>query len=565
MGRVQMTIMFKRKGGTGRMAPIMLFILLFLLMLLHLPPVGQVQADSQHRYTILKETCDLRVNPNGGAHIEYLISIQNEGKLLEGLDIRMPNRRYDLSSAQARISGFIIPEDNIKQSGKYENGVYLDFGSYPIPTNGLGSVWLRIWDPVIAFEDDKYQDYSKIDFTPAWFPEEENTYTRELEYNIHLPAGIPTNDIFVLGEMYTTLDSIPEGIKVQWVYENINWSRGEERKDLGVRVPSEHVEAHSQFWEITIYEYLDFFTPLNIAILIGIVIVLIVAIILLNRAIGKRVPYNPPSFTKEISRVDHSIGPTTFAYLDGKRPRRILAMLLVQSLKEGVVKIETKEPLRLSQGKGKSTIENNPFQSLKNGALDLENTKAFFQGLRTGLDEKGKVFDMGATKKHFAKRVDNAWSRLASSKGALEESKNLDRELLWMLMDKGMKKRWGRHIHTRDEVNIPEWLFLFLYDDKEYRRKRVQAKGSSPFLDFLKNKTNSVFNLSGVTIDGEDFDEKLIDTLYQLEEGIESRAEIKKYLSTINRYTPRASEKKPNLRNLPEANRGAYIKYGGGA
>jgi hypothetical protein len=555
---------FRRKGGTQRAFIAILLILFVLVVIPNLPPVGQVQADSKHRYTILKETCDLRVNPNGGAHIEYLISIQNEGKLLKGLDIRMPNRRYDLSSAQARISGFIIPEDNIKQSGKYENGVYLDFGGYPIPTNGLGSVWLRIWDPVIAFEDDKYQDYSKIDFTPAWFPEEENTYTRELEYNIHLPAGIPTNDIFVLGEMYTTLDSVPEGIKVQWVYDNINWSREEERKDLGVRVPSEHVEAHSQFWEITIYEYLDFFTPLNIAILIGIVIVLIIAIILLNRAIGKRVPYDPPTFKKEISRVDHSIDPTTFAYLDGKRPRRILAMLLVQSLKEGVVKIDNKEPLRLSQGKGRSSTENNPFQSLKNGALDPEAVKDYFQALKGGLDEKGKVFDMVATKKHFTKRVDNAWARLASSKGTLEESKNLDREVLWMLIDKGMKKNWGRHIHTRDEVTIPEWLFLFLYDDKEYRRKRVQAKGRSPFLDFLKEKSNSVFNLSAVTIDGEDFDEKLIDTIYQLEEGIESNVEIKKYLSTIRRYSPRAPEKKPNLRNLPEANRGAYIKYGGG-
>lgn len=560
-----MTVKFRRKGGTERILIATLLILLALLVVPSLPPVGQVQADSEHRYTILKETCDLRVDPNGGAHIEYLISIQNEGKHLEGLDIRMPNRRYDLSSAQARISGLIIPGNDIKESGKYENGVHLDFGINPIPTNGLGTVWLRIWDPVIAMEDDKYQDYSKIDFTPAWFPVKENTLTSELEYNIHLPTGIPTNDIFVLDEMYTSLESNPDGIKVQWIYKNINWSWEEERKDLGVRVPSEHVEAHSEFWEITMYEYLDFFTPLNIALLIGVVIVLIVAIILLNRAIGKRVPYDPPTITKGISRVDHSIDSTMFAYLDGKRPRRILAMVLVQSLKEGTIKIDSKKPLKLSRGKGKSSIENNPFESLKNGALDPDAIKYYFQALKSGLDERGKTFDIGATKTHFTKRVDNAWARLASSKGALEESKNLDREILWMLLDKGIKKRWGRHIHTRDQVTIPEWLFLFLYDDREYRRKRVQAKGSTPFLDFLKKKTNSVFNQSSVTIDGEDFDEKLIDTIYQLEEGIESSAEIKRYLSTIKRYKPGAPGKKPNLKNLPEANRGVYIKYGGGA
>jgi hypothetical protein len=131
-----------------------------------------------------------------------------------------------------------------------------------------------------------------------------------------------------------------------------------------------------------------------------------------------------------------------------------------------------------------------------------------------------------------------------------------------------MKKKWGRHLQTRDDVTIPEWLFLLLYDDKEYRRTRAlptEGKGDRNFLEFIRDKAHSVLDISGVTIDGEDLDEKLVDLVYLFEEELESDKGLKRHLATIKRYRPPAAkEKKRALKNLPEENRGAYIRYGGG-
>jgi len=550
--------------------PLILFVAAIFLLLLVAPcisPAGEAEAASEYNYTILKESCDLQMDPNGGAHIEYLITINNQGKFLQGLDIRMPNLRYDLDTAQAQISGNMLSSSNVKQSSKYDNGVYLDFGVYPIPSNGVGTVWLKIWAPVIALEDDKYEDYSKIRFTPAWFPEEDNTMTNELVFTIHLPPGIPNNDIFPLGEKFTTQESDTQGTIVRWEYEDITWSKSSSRPDMGVRVPSKYVEAKSEFWEITIYEYLEFFSPLNVLILLGIVIVIIVLAILLNKMIGKRTPYKSPTFTVEATKVDHSLDPVTFAYLDGKRPKRVLAILLLLSLRDGVVKIGPKEPLTLQQEWGKGSVKNNPYLKLLDGQLEVGRVKIFFRELDQSLGSKAKSYDLNETKSYYERRVEHAWKRLNATKHPLDEIRVMDQEIGWMAQEKYMKKKWGKHISTRDEVTIPEWLFLLLYNEPDYKAWTVQADikdDDQGYLQFLKRSARPFFNTSGVTVDGEDTDENLIETIYDFEQFIESKKDVKRYLATVKRYKPKDVTKKPNIKTLPEENKGTYIKYGGG-
>ncbi len=529
-------------------------------------PVSTASAQSGYTYTILKEECTLYVDPNGGADIEYLISIQNQGAFLKGLDIRMPNIRYDLDSAQATISGNLLSSSQITESKKYDKAVHVDFGANPIPSNGLGTLWLKVWDPVMALEDKEYSDYSTIAITPAWFQEDENTVVRELVVTIKLPLDTPPGDVVAVEDVFKSKESDGQTLNVQWTFENIHWSKSSVRRDIGIRVPSDNVEAHSEFREITLYEYLELVTPLNIAILIGAVILLIIAIILLNRAIGKRAPYEPPTFTKDVSLVDQTLGPAKFAYLDGRKPQRIMAILLLLAIRDGVVTVSSKDPLKIRQGKGKSRDPNSPFKQLNNGMLDPVAVRSYFEDIKEDLDTKAGDYDLEATKKHYARRMEHSFTRLGAAKGALEEIRTIDQEIGWMILDRSIKKRWGNYLQDNEEVTIPEWLFLLLYDDKDYTTMRFKpAGGNLDFFSYLKDRAGTIFELSGVTVDGEDTDELLIEQIYGFEKLIEADPEVKSYLSTIRKYKPSGSSKtKPNLKKLGESNRGAYIKYGGG-
>ena len=58
-----------------------------------------------YQFRVQKNESHIYIMPNGGVTIEYSITFENLGKLIDVVDIGLPNNNYDLTSAQAYIDG----------------------------------------------------------------------------------------------------------------------------------------------------------------------------------------------------------------------------------------------------------------------------------------------------------------------------------------------------------------------------------------------------------------------------------------------------------------------------
>ena len=136
--------------------------LLLILLAVPLGPVGETEAASNYKYVIKKEVCDLYIDEDGGTNIVYQFTIENKGDTLDRLDIRMPNRRYELNSVEATLMGNYISSSDITRSDRYDNGVHIKF-SNPIPPSGIQTLTVTAYDPIMAFEDDLYDNFAKVE------------------------------------------------------------------------------------------------------------------------------------------------------------------------------------------------------------------------------------------------------------------------------------------------------------------------------------------------------------------------------------------------------------------
>jgi hypothetical protein len=295
-----------------------------------------------------------------------------------------------------------------------------------------------------------------------------------------------------------------------------------------------------------------------------IVIAVVGLIILLTKMVGKRQPYESPTFTKDVTLVDLSLTPSQVAFLEGKRPRRVLSLLLIQSLREGSLQITSKEPLVLAPGKRSSEVKNNPFLKLKDGKLDPRIVNEYFDHLRADMDERGETLDMKSTKDYYQKRIEHSWSRLKATKGPLEEARTLDQEYGFMLSDKVLKKNFARMQKDHEELTIPEWLYKFLFKGEKYCVKLAKPKqDNDSFLDTIKDHSASIFTTRGVTVPTKGLDQMLIESMYILEDGVEDDDEMLDLLDAIKKYKVK-TPKEASIKDLPRANRGEYVKFGGG-
>lgn len=544
--------------------------LLFLVLLILSGPTANVTAGSRY-FTVVQEICDVKVEKDGGAWIEYSFTIKNGGDPLTDLDVRMPNTRFELDGSAASISGVYISSSAISESTRYEDAVHIDLSTNPINTNSISTVWLKVYDPIIALEDDKYEDYSVIEFTPAWFTEDETVLTEELIFRIHLPSGTDAGSIFTLGDEPDTIETAPTGeVIVTWEYTDINWAREGPNKDLGVRAPSKNVEGHSRFWSLTIYE---FFEGLNIiALVIGAVIMIglvIAAVIIVKKAFKKREAYVSPMMMKEASKIDYTLTPEAFAYLNGAPPQRVMALLLYRTVKEGGTNLVERFPIELKRTTKRAPYgKKNPFANPKNGTLDPKTVAAFFRMLDIEQKERLRSFDLDDTLTFYQERIDKAWDKLKRATEPASQMQVMDKEFIWMVQDKGFKKKWNQISEKREEMTIPEWLFIMSYDEESYETtiSRPRTKKEDEFIKLLMERPTSIFNQAGVIEPTKELGKALLFSFIDFIDEISETKGVGKVLNNTPRFRPEGSRKK-HLRpkDLPDINKRAYIKFRGGS
>lgn len=523
-----------------------------------LNPIATAQGATGTEYNILNEQCDLYVTKSGGGHIEYLITVQNLGPTLKGLDIRMPNSRYSLDTAEASINGMSISSDKITDSDKV-TGVHLDFGSNAIQTNYVGTIYLKIWDPVVAIKDEQYGGYAAITLTPTWFPPSENDLTTLLTLSIHLPQNISTTEIYTKGEHYTDIGpDAQDRTTAHWEYSNVRWSEQAPNMRMGITLPDKYVEAHSKFWSVTLLG--DMGAYLVIIIIVAVLLMggMAVGAYFIGKRLGNKPPYKRPLIMKGVSLIDNSLTPSTLAYISRSDPEKVLTLRMLESAKAGTVKATvSNNGLRLESLR---EDKKDPFTRLSGQQIGPEAVSAYFEDLAKALRAKGACFDLNKGLDGFGPRVEMGWEALRGTKGlALPEVQAFNRNIIWLLADEQFDEKWKEFARDRKELTIPLWLYRLTFDRPADKVKGMGHPKDEGFADLIMEHGGP----KGVTVRTKELTKGITGLVNRLANHFLDQEKIKAALGGSPVFDIR-SKRKSSVTSLPPSNKGAYQRFGGG-
>jgi hypothetical protein len=161
--------------------------------------MGEAVGES-YSFSLTEERVNVTVLKDGSVDIDYYFNFTNVG-FLDGVDVGLPNDRYDLSSASADVivEGAFVPPDQFY----WEPSPYIDVGVavqfLPVLTNAISDagtfeLFFHINNPQMVYLNEKVNDTVGVSFRPTWFdPNYQVGDTALLESRMMFPQGF-TNE-----------------------------------------------------------------------------------------------------------------------------------------------------------------------------------------------------------------------------------------------------------------------------------------------------------------------------------------------------------------------------------
>ena len=160
------------------------FIVAILISIFSLIPVNA----AQYKFAVKENTANISINQDGSVDIIYDITFQNakNGKIIDIVDIGLPNNHYDLSTARASI------EDNnlsaIKKSTYIPTGVEIPLGMHSIKSGGAKTLHFKIKNDKMIFQDDSDERFAALEFYPNYFGSKFTEGSSKLQVTFILPS-----------------------------------------------------------------------------------------------------------------------------------------------------------------------------------------------------------------------------------------------------------------------------------------------------------------------------------------------------------------------------------------
>jgi len=171
-------------------------LLSLLVLLLLLGSILTPVAAANLRFQVTRQVVNLYLNKTGTASIEYFYDFLNDqGSVIDIVDIGLPNSNYDLSSVTAEIDGNKITD--IYKSDVVDPVVSIGLGSLAILGGKSGQLHVMIGTVRdMFFEADtpsKTEAYASFGFSPNWYGSDYAYGSTDMTVNIFLPPDIKSD------------------------------------------------------------------------------------------------------------------------------------------------------------------------------------------------------------------------------------------------------------------------------------------------------------------------------------------------------------------------------------
>ena len=419
-----------------------------------------------YNFSVTSELVDVHILKDGSIDIDYTIKFVNYGKM-DGVDIGLPNRYYDSSSATAHIEvgGARYNPSKIHKSPYVDIGLAVEFDAQTQSAiSGPGTeftLYFHVNNPHMVYLNELKSGTVGIRFKATWFdPDYQQGNTQELRIRVYCPPGVTnTSEVVYLKDRpwnNITTDQATGLIYATWQATNVNPSDQQgDTYDVGLGFPKQYVSKYYEhdFWE----KLSDFYYSAQtfccalapMACFAGIFVLIVVIITYSKRKRAK--DYFEPKMSvagagprRDLTAVEAAVGL--------ERPLEVVAtMVLFGLIKLGMVKVLSESaPMQLQK---LSEVGEYPYETEYLASIRADN-QINRTMLRDGMinlikatEKKMEGFDVSATKDYYKSICENAWAQVKASKTPEDFSKGLSDKNEWMMLDKGYDKRMET-VHT---------------------------------------------------------------------------------------------------------------------
>jgi hypothetical protein len=195
---------------------------------------------ANYKFNVNQNYSDIYINKNGSIDIEYNITFTTlkGAKPIDIVDIGLPNKFYNLSTAQAKIDGNNL--QSIKTSSYIPVGVEIALGKNEIKPGEKKTLYFIINNSNMVFQDDADEEYAAVEFYPTYYGSSFTSGVTDLKVSFHLPDGVTKDDIITRHNPEVTFSEDESGrLIVTW--QNANASPSSQYK-FGVSFPKKFVD-----------------------------------------------------------------------------------------------------------------------------------------------------------------------------------------------------------------------------------------------------------------------------------------------------------------------------------
>lgn len=443
-----------------------LFVLIALAVCLPEGPTGKVAAQNPS-FSLAEERANVTVMQDGSVNIDYKFVFTNVG-FLDGVDIGMPNNRYDLSTATAQIivEGQVRAPRLIHDSPYVQPGVAVELDSTTVAmVQGGGSFTLlfHINNPHMVYSDPNTEGMAGVAFTPTWFdPSYQNGDTGLLNASIILPEGmISLSEVtYLTNQPYDGLyfdGLIGRGVAT---WEASGVSPGDQAAgafDVGAGFPKQYVAVYydpssdPNTGGGSIGEDLGILAGL-LAPLIFISLFVGMFVVAIRGGAKRRSDYFAPQLSVVGAGPRRDLTAPEAAVVLERPLEDIATMILFGLIRKDKVKVVSESyPMRLQKSvtEGEYSYETAYLNAIQpNGLMDRNLLRTCLVGLIKTTQKKLQGFDFNATRTYYKTIVDKAWEQVMAAKTPEEIAAVLKQNNDWMMADRNYEDRMRRTVYT---------------------------------------------------------------------------------------------------------------------
>ncbi|MBN1640094.1 MAG: hypothetical protein JXA09_02570 [Anaerolineae bacterium] len=430
-----------------------------------------------YRFSVDRNISRVIVNADGSADIEYWLTYTcaPNAHPIDIVDVGMPNRSYDLDSAEAWYSagaggGEELPLSDIYKSEWLDIGVEVHLGSYTLQPGEQGTLHLRVNVAEFVYPDSADEAYASVEFAPHYYDAANVVGKTYLEIQFMFPPGVTNEETRYHDREFDEVDVIDDRIVFIYVYPD---ATGSETHKHGISFPASYVDVvHKAPVVIDTGGTSDggraldldglFTTGCTGAILLIFAGGPVLAILQANR---RKMKYLPPELAVEGVGIKRGLTAVEAAILLEKPLNKVLTMILFGLLKKRAIIVTSEDPLQLEKADPMPQREWRKYEEAFIAAIDPKG-KLKQGALRTMLieliksvNQRMKGFSRKETIAYYGSIVDRAWNQVTQESTPEVKSQQFDQNLEWMMMDDDFQERTERTFRTGPVFMPPWWAY----------------------------------------------------------------------------------------------------------